>query len=104
MTRPAVIMPGQKMKIASTLTGPPPPCYRLAGVSSPLCPQLSVMHFFGSKRKDKGFQYQHNRLSNPLCSEFGIHNREQLAHFIEVELPDFRLVRRDRLRGKCSTP
>lgn len=70
------------------LVPPPPPR-----------PQLSVMHFFGSKRKDKGFQYQHKRLSNPLCSEFGIHNKEQLAHFIEVELPDFRLVRSGEERG-----
>ncbi|CBJ28709.1 Sulfotransferase [Ectocarpus siliculosus] len=54
--------------------------------------QLSVQHFFGSNRQDPQFQYQRRRLTNPLCAEFGIHNGEQLAQFIETELPDFRLV------------
>eukprot|EP00903_Cladosiphon_okamuranus_P005816 g5759.t2 len=54
--------------------------------------QLSVMHFFGSKRTDKKFKNQQRRLANPLCSEFGITNGEDLEHFIKAELPDFRLV------------
>ncbi|CAM9764758.1 unnamed protein product, partial [Hapterophycus canaliculatus] len=54
--------------------------------------QLSVQHFFGSARKDVGFQYHRKHLQNPLCNEFGIRSRDELTHFIENELPDFRLV------------
>ncbi|CAM9861374.1 unnamed protein product [Pylaiella littoralis] len=54
--------------------------------------QLSVEHFLGSSRKDDRFQYQKKRLSNPLCSEFGIRNGKDLDEFIGVELPKFRLM------------
>lgn len=40
-------------------------------------------------RKYRNFR---QRLSNPMCAEFGIKTEDELVYFIEKQLPDFRVV------------